>query len=186
MKFVASLILIFLGVFTGTAIAADVAASPDATELLRQILDAVATGRWWAAGSAAVIGLIAVARHYMPESWKTGYKGDVVGIASAFALAFAGAIAAWAAVPGVTMSFAVAATATKVAIVAAGGFNILHKLIGALVAWGKLPAWATSILKVVAALIGSSAVKKAEAAGSAAVAAAPAPGLDPAAMKEID
>lgn len=170
-------ILIFLGAFAGTAFAADVASDPNTSEVLRQIFDAVVHGQWWIAASAAVIGLCGLARKYMPESWKTGAKGDVVGIATTFGIAAAGAVATTLAAPGVTMSFAVIATAAKVGALAIGGWNILHKIIGWLTGWSKLPAWAKSILGLVASLIGSSAVKKAEEAGDKAVAANPPPGM---------
>ncbi len=69
------------------------------------------------------------------------------------------------------------ATATKIGAAAIGGFTALHKLIGWLMTWDKLPGWLKSILGVIAMVIGSSAVTKAEAAGDAAVAANPAPGM---------
>lgn len=170
-------ILIVLGFFTGTAFAADVATDPNTSEVLRQIFDAVVHGQWWLAASAAVVGLCALARKYMPESWKTGVKGDVVGIATTFAIAVAGAVSTTLAAPGVAMSIAVLATAAKIGIVAIGGWNILHKVIGWLAGWSKLPAWVKPILSIIASFIGSSAVKKAEEAGNAAVAANPAPGM---------
>lgn len=187
MKFLASLILISLVFFTGTAVAQGVVTDPVASEVLRQIFDAITKGQWWVAAAAGVIGAVALARHYMPVSWKTGAKGDVVGVTSAFVFAFAGAVATWGVAPGADMNFGVIKTATLVGIVAAGGFNILHKLIGALVAWKRTPTWLVPALKIVAAFIGSNAVKKAEAAGDAAVAAAPAPGMTGGGvMREVD
>ncbi len=174
---IAIAILVFLAAFTGTAFAADVVTDPDTSEVLRQIFDAVVHGQWWVAASAVVIGLCGLARKYMPESWKTGAKGDVVGIATTFGIATAGAVITTLAAPGAAMSIAVIATAAKIGAVAIGGWNVLHKVIGWLVAWDKMPAWAKSILGLVASLIGSSAVKKAEEAGSTAVAANPAPGM---------
>ena len=58
MKFFASLILIFLVGFTGTALASDVVADPVASEVLRQIFEAVAKGQWWVAAAAAVVGVV--------------------------------------------------------------------------------------------------------------------------------
>lgn len=185
MKSIMSFVLVFLGFFTGTAVAADAVAEPSASEALQQIFNAVMHGQWWVAASASVIGACALARRYMPESWKAGTKGDIIGVSLAFVMAFAGAISTWAVAPGAVMSFAVIATASKVGAVAIGGFTIIHKVVGWLVAWGKMPMWATSILSIIATLIGSNAVKKAEAAGDAAVAANPAPGMNNAEMKEI-
>ncbi len=56
-------------------------------------------------------------------------------------------------------------------------YTLVHKLAGWLAGWDKLPSWATSILKMVAMLVGSDAVAKAQAAGDAAVAADPATGM---------
>jgi hypothetical protein len=186
-KFIASLILLCLVGFTGTALAADIAADPVTSEVLRQIFDAVMRGQWWAAAAASVIGVCALVRHYMPASWKDGARGDVVGTATAFVISFAGAILTWAVAPDATMSSAVAIAALKIGFAAVGGYTVAHKVIGWLVAWGKLPAWATTVLGLIATVIGSSAVKKAEAAGAAAVAAAPAAGMAGAGtIREID
>ena len=187
MKFFATLVLITLVFFTGTAVAAGVVADPVASEVLRQIFDAITKGQWWVAAAAGVIGAVALARHYMPETWKTGAKGDVIAIASAFIFAFAGAVATWGVAPGATMNFGVIKTATLVGVAAAGGFNILHKLIGALLVWKRTPAWLKFILAAVAKIIGSGAVAKAEAAGDKAVVAAPAPGMaGGGAMREVE
>ncbi len=177
MKFFATLILIFLGCFTGTALAQTAATDPATSEVLRQIFEAVLHSRWWGAAAASVVGVCAAVRHYLPEDWKTSVKGDIVGVALAFVTAFAGAIANWALAPGADMSFDVLATAAKIGAVAIGGFTVVHKVIGWLMAWDKLPAWLRPILAIIATVIGSSAVKKAEAAGEAAVAADPARGM---------
>ncbi len=186
MKFIASLILIFLGCFTGTALASDAMSNPATAEVLRQIFEAVVHGQWWVAAAASVVGVCAAVRHYMPTSWKEGVKGDIAGVALAFTMAFAGAIANWAVAPGAAMSLAVLATAAKVGAAAIGGFTVLHKVIGWLMAWDKLPAWLKPVLTIVATVIGSSAVKKAEDAGDAAVAAHPAPGMAPDKMREVE
>lgn len=170
-------ILIFLGAFTGTALAADVATDPATSDVIRQIFDAVVHGQWWIAASAAVIGVCGLARKHMPDSWKDGAKGDIVGVATTFGIAAAGAVITTLAAPGVGMSLAVAVAAAKVGVGAIGIWNVLHKVIGWLMGWSKLPGWAKSILSVVASFIGSSAVKKAEEAGDKAVAANPAPGM---------
>lgn len=178
MKTVLTFAFLVLACFTGTALAAGVAtADPDTSEVLRQIFDAVVHGQWWVAASGAVIGLCGLARKYMPDSWKDGAKGDVVGIATTFGIAAAGAVITTLAAPGAAMSLAVVTAAAKVGALAIGGWNILHKVIGWLMGWSKLPAWAKSILGLVASLIGSSAVKKAEEAGAAAVKANPPAGM---------
>lgn len=177
MKFLASLVLLVLAAFTGTALAASAATDPTMSDLVKQVFDAVVHGQWWIAASAGVVLAVALGRKYMPDSWKAGVKGDIIGTATAFAVAFAGAIATTFAAPGAVMSFAVALTALKVGAAAIGGFTIINNVVKWLAAWGKLPAWAMTILNVVAMVIGSSAVKKAEAAGDAAVAATPGAGM---------
>ena len=178
MKFVSlfAYALIALMVFTGTALAQN-AADPALSDVAKQIFDAVMHGQWWAAAAAGVIMLCAVARKYMPAAWKEGTKGDIVGTVTAFLMAFAGALGTWAVAPGAVMSGAVLLTALMVGVAAIGVYTIVHKVAEWLVAWGKLPAWAVSLLKMVAFIVGSDAVAKAKAGGDAAVVANPAPGM---------
>ncbi len=187
MKFTASLILIFLGCFTGTALAADISSDPAASQIVREILDAVVHGQWWPALCAAVVLLCALERKYAPESWKTGIKGEIIGVATAFVMAFATSFGASVAAPGTTVTLAVALMALKVGAGAVGGYTILSRLLNWLAAWDKLPAWAKSVLEMIASVIGApSPVKVAEAAGEAAVVAKPAPGMNVGKMREID
>jgi hypothetical protein len=176
MRFTAFLVVAFLAGFTGTALAAE-AADPSAADTARLIFDAVTNSNWWAAAAYGVILAMIGARKVMPSSWKDGVKGDIIGTASAFLLAFAGAIATWALAPGATMSAGVLLTAAKVGVFAIGGFTAVHKVVGWLAAWGALPSWLVPLLKMLAALVGSNAVKKAEAAGVTAVAANPSTGM---------
>ncbi len=178
MRFTALLILILLGAFTGTALAAE-ALPPDTSlfDLARPIFDAVMNSQWWAAAAFGAVLVVAAARKYMPAGWKTGTKGDIIGTATAFVVAFAGAIGTWALAPGAVMTLGVAATAAKIGIAAVGGYTLIHKLAGWLIAWDKLPAWAVSLLRIATTFIGSSAVAKAEAAGAAAAATATPTGM---------
>ncbi len=171
--------LLILGAFTGTALATDaVAASdPSLSETAKAIFDAVMHSQWWVAASYAVILAMIGARKIMPDSWKTGVKGDVIGTAAVFVMALAGSVATVMAAPGAAMSTGVILTALKVGAVAIGGFTAVHKVAGWLAAWGKLPPWALAALKMTTFLVGSNAVKKAEAAGVAAVAAEPPKGM---------
>jgi hypothetical protein len=179
MRFTAFLILVLLGAFTGTALAqnAVAASDPSLSEMTKAIFDAVMHSQWWAAAAYGVILAMIGARKVMPASWKEGTKGDVVGTATAFVIAFAGAVATVVVAPGASMTLAVAATAAKVAFFAIGGFTVAHKVAGWLAAWGKLPAWALPLVKLIALVVGSNAVAKAEAAGAKAVEAKPAPGM---------
>ncbi len=176
MRFTALLILVFLGAFTGTALAAD-AADPSLPDAARAVFDAVVHGQWWAAAAAAVVLACAAARKYMPATWKTGTKGDVIGVTTTFTMAFAGAVLAWAMAPGAVMTAAVCLTALKIAFAAVGGYTLIHKVAAWLVAWDALPPWALSAVRLLAMMVGSNAVKKAEAAGAAAVEAKPPTGM---------
>lgn len=168
-----------IALFTATAFAAGAVTPQDesASAIAKAIFDAVTQGSWWAAAAYGVILACIGVRRFLPVSWKEGVKGDIVGTAVAFALAFAGAIANWCAAPGAVMTGAVLLTATKIGVAAIGGYTIIHKALGWLAAWGKVPAWLLSILKIVGALVGSNAIAKAEAAGAVAVATTPATGL---------
>ena len=179
MRFMAALVLLCLAGFTGTALAADAVSSTDPSLLdaAKAVFDAVVHGQWWAAAALVVVLLCAGARRYMPAAWKTGTKGDIVGTGLAFLIASAGAVATVMLAPGAAMTAGVALTAFKIGVAAIGGYTLIHKVLGWLSTWGLLPSWAAPILKLLASLVGSNAVKKAEAAGDKAVAAAPAKGL---------
>ena len=179
MRFFALCVLITLGCFTGTALAADAvntASDPSFNDITKAIFDAMMHSQWWVVASYAVVLACIGARKYMPATWKTGTKGDVVGLATTFLIAGAGALATAALAPGATMTFAVIATAAKIGLGAVGGYTIIHKVAGWLAEAGWLPAWALPIVKLLAALVGSNAVTKAVAAGQAAVDAKPATG----------
>lgn len=173
------LVLALLAGFAGTALAANAAAAsdPSLSESARLIFDAVMHSQWWAAAAYGVILACIGARKLMPSSWKEGVKGDVIGTALVFVLAFAGAIATWAVAPGATMTTAVAMTAVKIGAAAIGGYTAIHKLVGWMASWGKLPPWAMSALRLLSFAVGSNAIAKAEAAGAAAVAAKPPTGM---------
>lgn len=179
--FPAFLILIFLGVFTSTALAqgAVAASDPAIGETAKSVFDAVMHGQWWAAAAYGVILALIGARKVMPASWKEGVKGDIIGTATVFVFSFAGAVGTWAFAQsaGAVMTGAVLLTALKIALAAIGGFTAIHKVVGWLAAWGKLPSWLVPLLKLLSSLVGSNAVAKAEAAGDKAVAADPPKGL---------
>ena len=181
MRFIALLTLILLGSFTGTALAADAvsAADPSVYDTTKAIFDAVMHGQWWAAAALGVVLACAAARKYMPAAWKEGTKGDIIGTATAFLIAFAGAISTWAlAQPaGAAMSVGVMLTALKIGAAAIGGYTAIHKVVTWLAAWDALPPWAMPLLKMLAMLVGSNAIAKAEAAGQKAVAENPPSGM---------
>lgn len=183
-------LLCFFG-FTATAFAQGAATATDDSLLdyARPLFDAIVHGQWWAAAAAGVVLACALARKYMPASWKTGIKGDLIGLATAFLMAFGGAILTWAVAPGAVMSGAVLLTALKVAVVAVGGFTALHKLGTALAAskWFNehAPSWLVIVITYGLKFIGSSAISKAEAAGDAAVKANPSTGAAPGTFEQF-
>lgn len=174
--------LVLLG-FTATAFAAGEVLSPEDGSLLdlaRPVFDAIMHGNWWLGAALAVVMLCAMSRRYLPDAWGGRFiRGDVGGVLLAFAMAFGGAMAT-VLTAGAAMSGAVAMTALKVALAAAGGYTAIHKLASSLVAtaWfqGKAPAWLKSVVGMALSMLGSNAIAKAEAAGKAAVEAKPAPG----------
>lgn len=187
MKFVASLILISLGFFTGTAVAAEaVTTDPSVNDAIKSIFDAIVHGQYWPALCAAVVLACALEIKYAPESWKAGAKGRVIGTMVAFVASFAATLGAAAAAPGATMTYALVTTSLKVGIGAIGGYHALSAILDWLNTFEKMPGWAKTAIGVVSAIIGRSAVRKAEEAGAAAVAANPGSGMTPGTMREID
>lgn len=182
MKFIASLILITLAAFTGTAFAADVANDPAAGDLIRSIFDAVVHGQWWPALCTVVVLACALEHKYAPDSWKTGVKGDIMGIATAFFMAFAASLGAASLAAGATMSFALVTMALKVGAGAIAGYTVLSRVLAALASWSKTPVWAQPIVAFIASAIGSKTtaaekIEEAEKAGDDAVAANPSTGM---------
>lgn len=177
MRFTIVLVLLVLGGFTGTALAANAASDPSTTEIAKTVLDAVMHSNWWAAAAYGVILAVMAVRYFLPAAWKTGTKGDIVGTALAFVLAFAGAVGTVVIAPGAVMTAGVALTALKVGVAAIGVYNIVHKVAGWLLEWEALPSFLRPVLTVLTSLVGSNAVAKAEAAGAAAVQANPPTGL---------
>jgi hypothetical protein len=182
--------LFLLMAFTGTAFAAG-AVAPDGSspigDYFSAIVDAVKHGQFALAGSVSLLLMMAAAKRYLPDSWGGKYvRGDGLGgVLSTFVMSFAGSLAIALAPTGATVSGAMALAAAKFALVAIGGYVALHKLATALVgtAWfqNHAPAWLKSGVALVLALIGSSAIAKAEKAGEAAVKSNPPAGPNAAA-----
>lgn len=181
LTFLSTLAVAFFS-FGATATAANAVAPDDGSllDLARPVLDAIVAGHGWLAAALAVVMIVAAVRRYLPDAYGGKFaRSDVGGIVAAFAVAFAGAVAT-SLTAGAAMSAGIALAAVKVALGAAGGYSILHKLAGALVAtkwWAEhAPAWLKSVVALVLSLIGSSAISKAERAGQDAVEASPAKG----------
>lgn len=181
---VAGAALAFVLCFTATAWAAGTVSPDDGSllDLIKPVYEAIMHGNLWLAAALAVVLLTAATRRYLPDAWGGKYaRGDVGGMLTAFLLSFAGAVATTMAAPGAVMSGMVMLAALKIGGFAVGGFVALHKLATAFVAssWfqTKAPAWLRTVLGTLLALIGSSAIAKAEAAGNKAVDNTPAGGI---------
>lgn len=171
--------------FAGTAAAAGAAVPDDGSllDLAKPLFSAVMGGNYWLAASLALVLMVAVCRRYLPKWFPKAFgwaAGDAGGALLVLLGAFGGAMATGLAA-GAGPSVAMAVVAFKVALGAAGGFTMLKKLIApALRAMqDKAPAWARPILGLLAWVAERpDAIGKAEAAGDAAVAAKPAPGIE--------
>lgn len=181
-------ILIFLGVTTGTALAATaVPTGGSMSDYVQIALQAIAHGQWWAVGSLAVVMLCAAAKKYLPEKYTTGTTGDIVGTALAFFMGAGVAMATSALTPGFVFAISTLGLAAKVGLGAVGLYNVLHKALGWLAAWKAMPSWLQPILSLIGSLVGSDAIAKAQAAGDAAVKDKPATGIaEGATVKEIE
>lgn len=180
--FVTTFLIAFLG-FASAAIAATPLTPDDGSllDLARPVFDAIVHGNYWLAAALAVVLLTAAAKKYLPDAYGGRLvRSELGAMATAFVLAFAGALATTFAAPGAAMTMAVLMAALKIGTAAVGGFMILHKLVGVLAAtkWyqEKMPAPVKALVAFIMGMIGSSAVKKAEEAGAKAVEANPAKG----------
>lgn len=182
----------FLAAFTGTAMAASATVavadvSPDASwiDLAKPVLEAVRAGNGWLAAALALVLLTTAGRKYGASRWP--WLSSKAGGALLNLLLSFGGMAATALAAGTLPSWALAATALKVSLAAAGGFTLIKELAAPALRWleSKAPAWLRPWLAPAINLAlwafegkGKAAVAKAEAAGQAAVEAKPAAGAE--------
>lgn len=178
-----STLLLAFFAFGATASAAGEAVGDNSSlfELARPVFDAIVHGNYWLAAALGVILLTAAAKKYLPDAYGGRLvRSELGGMVTAFALAFAGALATTFAAPGATMTMLVLWAAVKIGFWAVGGFMALHKIATVLVKtkfWNeKMPAPIKALVALALSMIGSSAVAKAEKAGQDAVEAKPAEG----------
>ncbi len=180
------LALVALITFTATAFAAGAASGDDGSllDLLRPVFDAITHGQYYLGAALALVFLCTLARRYGAKRFPF-LATDAGSAALVLVGAFGGALATGLAAVGTNaLTFALALAAGKVALAAAGGYSLIKKLVvDPLLAsqWyaNRAPAWLKAILAVVLwAFTKPDAVKSAEAAGAAAVAASPGAGLD--------
>lgn len=185
MRFISMCILLLLAAFTGSAFAAQAldptAADPALLDTLRALANAAVHKQPLLAGALSIVLLCGLARRYMPAKYKEGLKGDIIGTAIVFMMSFAGAVAAALADSSSVFSTVVALTALKVGWVAIGGYTVIHVIAKAIqnTTWfqTKAPEWLKLVLRFSTSIFGSDAIKKAEVAGEAAVAADPPKGM---------
>jgi hypothetical protein len=164
--------------------ATDVVVSAPADDLLaagRAVLDAVRNGQGWLGAALALILATGLARKY-GKSYIPFLATDAGGMVLTAVTSFAGACAT-ALAAGSSISGALLLTAAGVAVAAMGGYRVLAKGLLPLLdaAAQRWPNIATKALSAGAHWLldrTPESVKKAEAAGAAAVAAKPAGGLD--------
>jgi len=182
---VGALALIALVAFTATAFAAGAATGDSSSliDLLRPVWEAFAGGHYVAAGSLAVVFVVAAARRYAPGKVGAWLHTDAGGAASTFLISFAGALAA-ATAGSAPFAFGMLGTAAMIAFVAAGGYTMIKKLIvDPLVGsdwWkSKAPAWLKAIAAAVLWIFDKrDPVAEAEKEGDDAVASNPSTGAD--------
>lgn len=185
--------LSFIGV---AAASSEVTVSNDSlADLAWPIYNAISGGAYWPAAMFALIFLVTALNKYGEKipfvgaglaKFLSGSYGKPVTV---LLLAFAGSVVSALAAPEVTMSIAVAWGALKFATMAAGGYELLKKLLVPVILkiGSKAPNWMKPGFDLLLWMFNknSAAVAKAEAAGEAAVIANPAPGAPKSDVTEI-
>ena len=165
----------FLAASTAFA-ATGVAEDASLLDLLRPVLEAFRGGDYAAAGALALVVVVAVARQYGARVWPA--LGTEPGAAALVLLGSFGATLGAMITGPAALTAAVAWTALKIAFYAAGGFALAKKFAYPVLVKlrAKLPGWAQGVLDVLMWVLDGGkarATAKAEAAGTAAVAANP-------------
>jgi len=184
-KLFAFLSVVFMGLlaFSATAHASDAVASGDGSlvDLAKPVFDAIMHSQWWVAASLVLVLLVAGFKRYATGKASEFAHSDVGGSTLILLGAFGSAFATGLMATGTgAFSFAVAKTALKVAIGAAGGYSLLKKLLAPILTKlsAKAPAWAKAPLTMLLWVLDTpSAATKAAAAGQKAVEAKPAEGV---------
>lgn len=162
------------------------AAETPMVDMLRPILDAARGGQGMLAACLTLVLAVALAKRYGAARFPVLHT-DIGGAALTLLGSFGGALATTL-MAGAAPSLGLAASALGVAFAAAGGYSMAKRLLvptlRALQA--KLPASMRPLLGLVLWVFDKpSPVAKAEAAGAAAVAAHPAPGIEGVAGKPV-
>lgn len=168
--YLTSLFLLVLS-FLGTSVA--MAQGEDLGELAKPVLDAIMGGQYALGAALGLVLAVALLRRYGSDRWPvldSSAAGSILVLVGGFGAASATSITA-----GEALSWALAYSALKVALFAAGGFSILKPLVLAL--QGKAPSWAKPVLGLVGWVFDKpNKAARAEAVGAAAVEASPGEG----------
>jgi hypothetical protein len=177
--------------FGAVAFAADQVTPSDGSllDLLKPVYEAFAGGHYAYAAALLVILLAALAKRYLGDLWKnssgmgflhTDLGGTLLALVASMATAMSAALAA----PGAHITLAMLWSSLLIGVGAAGGFAVLKNLVfepvlKPLEAWlEKKWPFLTPVIGVISWIFDKpNPVTQAEAAGSAAVAANPAPGV---------
>ncbi len=120
----------YLG-FSASAFASDLALPADTSwlDLARPILDAIKDGHGWIAAASALVALSAFALRYLSPRYAI-FRTPIGALLVVFTGAYGGGVLTALAAAGVTaLTPALALTALKIAIAAAGGYSILRPLL---------------------------------------------------------
>lgn len=187
-----SMVTIVLLTFTATAFASGAVVPEDGSlfDLAKPILEAVRSGQYAFAASAALVFAVALARKYGAKRYPW-LVSDAGGATLTLVGAFGGAVST-ALAAGATLSAGLAWTATGVAVAAAGGYSLIKKLlVDPMVAsaWYKerAPSWLKSVMGVVLwVFVKPDVAAKATEAGDQAVTDKPSTGTDGVVGKPLD
>lgn len=178
--------------FAATASAATVVVPEDGTllDLAKPFYEAIMGGQWWLAAMFGLILATTAAKRYLPGKaglWVNGEYGQPLTVV---VLAFGGAAAATlvAMGPGAMLSGALAWSALKIAVAAAGGYTLLKQLVVPLLVKiePKVPVWLRWIFPMLLWAFSKPPAKAtAEAAGNDAVVANPPAGTPTGDVTEV-
>ncbi len=150
-------------------------------ELAKPVWEAITQERWWLAASLALVLAVAAFKRYAPGRAKEFANSDAGGALLVLLGSFGAGLASGLMAVGTNaISWVLVYAAVKVAIVAAGGYSLVKKLIiEPLIKpnMHRFPPWLQSTLTMVMWIFERPAVEAAEKAGDVAVAADPAGGV---------
>ena len=170
-------VLLFFG---GFALAASPALADTLEEIARSVVETFSSGQYGeAAILAVVLGVSAFRKFLAPRFpfWASDVGGGLLVLVIAFGTTLTASLSA-----GESLSLGLLWTAFKVAGAASGGYTLVKRLGGWMLARLPLPGWLERALSALLWLFqprGEEAIAKAEKAGDAAVKSKPPTGVGP-------